>query len=91
IIGWELFAQQAIRKGKYKALYIPKPLGSDKWQLFNIRTDPGETTDLADENPEVLAEMINYWSEYVAETGLVEVTDVFYDRVKMEYETKRLY
>lgn len=91
IVGWELFAQQAIRKGNYKALYIPKPMGPDKWQLFNLEVDPGETNDLSEENAELLKEMINHWSEYVAETGLVECTDVFYEELKGDYQPKVLY
>lgn len=91
ITGWELFAQQAIRKGKYKALYIPKPLGTDKWQLFDLSTDPGETNDLSSVHPELLNELVNHWSEYVAETGLVECSDIFYEALKGEYEKKVLY
>ncbi|KAF7581763.1 Arylsulfatase [Clavispora lusitaniae] len=74
VTGWELFSQQAIRKGKYKALFIPKPLGPDKWQLFDLGSDPGETKDLSEEQPEKLAELVDHWSLYVAETGLVECT-----------------
>lgn len=91
VTGWELFAQQAIRKGKYKALYIPKPLGTDKWQLFDLSLDPGETNDLSSIHPDILDELINHWSEYVAETGLVECTDVFYEALKGEYNPKILY
>lgn len=91
VTGWELFAQQAIRKGSYKALFIPKPLGPGIWQLFDLLDDPGETKDLALENPKMLNELINYWSEYVAETGLVECSDVFYDVLRAEYEPKVLY
>lgn len=87
VTGWELFSQQAIRKGNYKALYIPKPLGPGKWQLFDLSKDPGETNDLSDRNPEKLAEMLNHWTQYVAETGLVECTDIF----NYQYVPKKLY
>ncbi|ODV76936.1 alkaline phosphatase-like protein [Suhomyces tanzawaensis NRRL Y-17324] len=87
VVGWELFAQQAIRKGKYKALFIPKPLGPDRWQLFDLSKDPGETRDLSEEQAEKLNEMLNHWTQYVAETGLVECTDLF----NHEYERKILY
>lgn len=88
VTGWELFAQQAIRRGSYKALFIPPPLGSGKWQLFDLSQDVGETRNLADDMPELLNEMINHWSEYVAETGLVECTDVFYETLGGEYNKK---
>lgn len=73
VTGWELFGQQAIRKGQYKALYIPKPFGPEKWQLFNIIEDPGETDDLAEKKPEVLKELTDHWAVYAAETGLIEL------------------
>lgn len=73
VTGWELFGQQAIRKGEYKATFIPKPFGPEKWQLYHIKTDLGETNDLSESNPEKLAELIDHWVEYVAETGLVEL------------------
>lgn len=86
VTGWELFAQQAIRKGKYKALFIPKPMGPDKWQLFDLEKDPGETTDLAEVEASKLEEMVDHWSTYVAETGLVECADVFYEKLDAHYE-----
>lgn len=91
VTGWELFAQQAIRKGKYKALFIPKPLGSDEWQLFDLSKDPGETENLAPQYPDIINELIDHWSEYVAETGLVECSDIFYEVLKGEYQPKHLY
>lgn len=80
VTGWELFGQQAVRKGPYKALFIPKPFGPAKWQLFHIRNDPGETKDLAEVEAERLQTMLNHWAEYVAETGLVELgSDFLFD------------
>ena len=58
ITGWELFGRMALRKGDYKALFIPKPHGPEKWQLFNVRLDPGETNDLAGSNPTKLDELV---------------------------------
>lgn len=90
VTGWELFAQQAIRKGRYKALFIPRPMGPEKWQLFDLKTDPGEIHDLAKEKENILEELVNHWSQYVAETGLVEISKVFYDRLKAVYEPEEI-
>ncbi|ODV84879.1 hypothetical protein CANARDRAFT_8016 [[Candida] arabinofermentans NRRL YB-2248] len=73
VTGWELFGQQAVRKGNFKALYIPKPYGTGKWQLFDLSKDLGEVHDLAKTNKDKLDELLNHWTQYVAETGLVEV------------------
>ncbi|OWB73739.1 arylsulfatase activity protein [[Candida] boidinii] len=88
VTGWELFSQQAIRKGEYKALFIPRPLGPHKWQLFNLKKDPGEIYDLAESEKDKLNELIDHWTEYVAETGLVECTDTFYDFFNAQYKPR---
>ncbi|CAH6723379.1 hypothetical protein CLIB1444_14S02740 [[Candida] jaroonii] len=74
VTGWELFGQQAIRKGHFKAVYIPQPLGTGEWQLFDLKKDPGEINDLASTNNDKLQELLEHWSTYVAETGLVDAT-----------------
>ncbi|EMG46149.1 atsA Arylsulfatase [Candida maltosa Xu316] len=84
VTGWELFGQQAIRKGEYKALYIPKPFGPEKWQLFNIIKDPGEVYDLSDEKPKILEELVGHWAVYAAETGLIELGSEFFEQEKIE-------
>jgi arylsulfatase len=51
---WELRGQQAIRMGKWKALRL-KP--GRKIELYDLDRDIAESKDLADEHPEVIAEM----------------------------------
>lgn len=71
ITGWELFGRLAVRKGKWKATFIPQPYGPEKWQLFDLERDPGETVDLAGERKEKLKELLVAWSEYMKECGVV--------------------
>lgn len=84
VTGWELFGQRAIRQGPYKAVYIPPPFGSGSWVLFDIEVDPGETTDLKDKFPEKLEQLLDHWSIYKAETGLIELNDSSFGDVKYE-------
>jgi len=49
---WELNGQQAVRMGDWKALRL-KP--GQKVQLFNLKTDLGEKTDVADQHPDLVA------------------------------------
>ncbi|CAK7200868.1 hypothetical protein SEUCBS139899_003567 [Sporothrix eucalyptigena] len=56
VVGWELFFHQAIRRGDYKAVFIPKPKGPERWQLYNVATDKGEIHDLAATEPAILDE-----------------------------------
>ncbi|KAF2764350.1 alkaline phosphatase-like protein [Teratosphaeria nubilosa] len=71
ITGWETCGRAAVRCGDYKIVFIPKPKGPEKWQLYNLAKDPGEVHDLADQDPERLQRMIKMWDQYVLETGVV--------------------
>ncbi|KAF3481703.1 arylsulfatase [Arthroderma uncinatum] len=71
VTGWELFGRQAVRKGDWKALHIPKPYGPGKWQLYKLSEDPGETNDLGALFPEKLAELVVEWTKYEKEVGVV--------------------
>lgn len=69
--GWELCGRAAIRKGNWKADFIPFPKGKSAWQLYDLSTDPGETEDLATKHPEILQELLALWETYCEETGVV--------------------
>ncbi|WVQ99095.1 hypothetical protein IAU59_006227 [Kwoniella sp. CBS 9459] len=69
--GWELFGQAAIRQGRWKAIWLPPPAGNDEWLLFDVKADPGETKNLAAEEPQKLLELVEFWHQYEAETGTV--------------------
>jgi arylsulfatase A-like enzyme len=69
--GWELCGRAAIRRGEWKADFIPFPKGISAWQLYNLSTDPGETEDLAQSKPEILEELLGHWEKYCEETGVV--------------------
>lgn len=45
--GWETCGRAAVRKGDWKILFIPKPKGPERWQLYNLAKDPGEVHDLS--------------------------------------------
>jgi arylsulfatase/uncharacterized sulfatase len=46
-VGYELAGHAALFQGNYKIVFHRSPLGSDRWELFDIMEDPGETRDLA--------------------------------------------
>ncbi|KAF7557692.1 hypothetical protein G7Z17_g451 [Cylindrodendrum hubeiense] len=72
VTGWELFGRRAVRQGPWKAIYIPWPFGPEKWQLFNVLDDPGETNDLGEGQPEKLKEMMGLYEEYCRQNGVIE-------------------
>lgn len=71
VTGWELFGRCAIRKGKWKAVYVPKPHGPEKWQLYDVVADSGETKDLAEEYPDKFQELMTEWETYVKQCGVL--------------------
>lgn len=71
VTGWELFGLRAIRQGDWKAVFIPAPIGNGEWQLFDLNSDPGETNDLANQEPDKLAALLAHWQQYVKETGVI--------------------
>lgn len=77
-VGWELFGQKAIRKGDWKLLWLSskpgwlvQPANADYWRLYNLAQDPGETQNLALQEPEKLAEMRQLWDEYSEQQDVI--------------------
>ncbi|KAJ9291383.1 hypothetical protein DTO021C3_1183 [Paecilomyces variotii] len=71
IQGWETCGRAALRYGDWKIVYIPKPKGPERWQLYNLANDSGEVDDLAEAEPERLKELLKLWDLYVIETGVI--------------------
>lgn len=69
--GFELFGMRALRKGDWKISNINRPFGTARWQLFNLADDPGETNNLATQQPERLQALIEAWRRYAQRTGIV--------------------
>ncbi|KAH3053808.1 hypothetical protein KXV27_002839 [Aspergillus fumigatus] len=71
VTGWEIAGSGALRKGRYKITYVPLPRGPQRWELFDIVEDPGETRDLSKEKPEIFNELLRLWAIYAEEVGVV--------------------
>lgn len=69
--GFELFGMRGLRQGDWKITSINKPFGSNRWQLFNLATDPGETDNLASSQPEKLSQLTGEWLTWADRTGIV--------------------
>ena len=75
IQGWETCGRAALRFGDWKIVYIPKPKGPERWQLYNLREDPGEIHDLAEKDPDRLNQLLKLWDQYVLETGVIPLNE----------------
>lgn len=70
-IAGEMQNGKWIRKGDYKAVFIPKPYGPQQWKLYDLSVDPGETTDLSEQKPDLIKELITNWEKYAEEVGVI--------------------
>lgn len=80
----ESMGGKAVRIGNYKALSTSRfdtihGLVNDKiiqntWQLFDLSQDPGETKNIAKQNPQILEKMVKAYDDYAKKVGVVEVS-----------------
>ena len=79
-VGYELFGMKAFFDSPWKILWMPKPLGTGEWELFNLTQDPAEMKDLSKQYPDKLKKMVAQWEQYQKDNG---VLDVSYDLSEM--------
>jgi arylsulfatase len=74
--GDESYGRAYLRSadGRWKALWTEPPLGplDGHWQLFDLSTDRGETTDVSAQFPDVAAALYQQWQGYMRSVGGVE-------------------
>jgi arylsulfatase A-like enzyme len=75
---FEIDGFRAIRNGKYKAIAEHKPgtdYALDFWHLFDVISDPAETTDLAAAMPGKTAELARQWDAIATENSVYPLDD----------------
>lgn len=70
-LGFEIYGMSNYRSGEWKILKLPAPYGSGHWQLYNLKTDMAEQTNLAKQNPEKLKELIDKYKVYAQHNGVI--------------------
>jgi len=63
-IGFELYGDRALRRGSWKIVQMPRPLGTGSWRLYRLDRDPAELYDRAVRDPRRLAELVSLWEQY---------------------------
>jgi arylsulfatase A-like enzyme len=88
---FEMFGSRGIYHGGWKAVTFKSlgtapgpndfdtPFDEDVWELFNVREDPSETRDLADDEPERLAALVDLWWEQAARYQVLPLTNRILD------------
>ena len=60
-IYWRFNKANAVRQGDLKVIRAGK-----KWELYDLKADPTETNDLANEMPEKTSELAEMWEKWNA-------------------------
>lgn len=82
-IGYELGGNRALFKGDYKVVFNRSAVNDQAWHLFNIKTDPGETRDLASDEPERFAEMLNDYENFARENNVLPMPEGYDQRIQI--------
>ena len=71
----ETAGRMALFQGDYKITRNGTPLGDNEWHLYNLSVDPGETNDLAADQPERFAAMRANYDRWAEENGVLEMPE----------------
>jgi arylsulfatase A-like enzyme len=86
VLADELLGTGYVVKGRWKLsrqpTLSPTPTWRKDvpWQLFDLRSDRGETTDVAAQHPQLVAELQAEWSRYVQRAGVIEQAQAYSGR-----------
>ena len=59
------YSQMSVRHGPY--LLVSRGRGGKNWELYDLKADPGQQTDLAGQQPEVVAKLEAYYDQWWAD------------------------
>jgi arylsulfatase len=66
---WEYVGEKALRKGDWKLVKTK----TSNWELYNLKDDPTELTDMSTKRPETLKELVDAYSQWASQVGVKEV------------------
>jgi arylsulfatase A-like enzyme len=69
----EVSGNAALYRGSWKITRNTLPMGDGQWRLYDLSVDPGETTDLSAENPELFESMLAEYQTYAEQVGVIEL------------------
>ena len=70
-VGTEVAGNAALYRGRYKLSRNAPPHSDGAWQLHDLASDPGETTNLATREPELLQSMLRDYEAYEKQMGVL--------------------
>jgi arylsulfatase A-like enzyme len=74
-VAFEIFGHGVVFMGPWKAVRLREPWDESVWRLYDLASDPGEQRDLASENPETLARLVDAYEEFARANGVIDEPD----------------
>ncbi|MGD9980755.1 MAG: arylsulfatase [Hyphomonadaceae bacterium] len=87
-LGVEVSGHSALYRGDYKLVRTPPPLGDSNWRLYDIAQDPGETTDLAAQMPELAASLLADYQAYAEHVGVFDLPPGYDPQRQVAHNTR---
>jgi arylsulfatase/uncharacterized sulfatase len=70
-VGTEVAGNAALYRGRYKLSRNAPPASDGAWHVYDLGVDPGETTNLAPSQPELLASLLEDYASYEQQMGVL--------------------
>ncbi len=74
-IGLAAANSSAYYLGDFKIVKNNIPLGDNKWYVYNLKTNPGETEDIFTNYPEEFQEMLAAYDTCAKSVGVIEMEE----------------
>jgi arylsulfatase/uncharacterized sulfatase len=74
-VGLEAANSSAYFLNGYKIVKNNIPLGDNHWHLFDLESDPGESVDIAAQQPELFQKMLHEYERYAKSMGVINMPD----------------
>jgi arylsulfatase/uncharacterized sulfatase len=72
-VGVEVSGNAAITKGDYTLVKYNPPFGDNRWRLYHVTRDPGQTEDLSARLPDVRADLERAYVAYAKANGVLDL------------------
>ena len=71
-VAFEIFGHGVVFMGPWKAVRLRPPWEENVWRLYNLTADPGEENDLAQEEAELLARLVEAYDDFTETNGVID-------------------
>jgi arylsulfatase len=88
-VTYEMAGSAAVFRDGYKLMKNNPPFGDRQWRLYRPTEDPVEVNDLAQAEPDLLAELAAEYDRFAEEFDLIEVPDDYNPIIQLQKNAAR--